>query len=87
MHPTQYFECVNLLQVEYKSRTIWRGNWPRTRVSRGDSTDAWVVASPQEVVEGFAARLSLTLQQAGATEYALPPRVTTGFWDRRFRGG
>ena len=51
-----------------------------------DGTDAWVVALPQEVVEGFAARLSLTLQQAGAAESALPPRVTTGFWDRRFRG-
>ena len=48
-------------------------------------TDAWVVSSPQEVIDGFAARLRLTLQQAGAAESALPPRVTTAFWDRRFR--
>jgi hypothetical protein len=50
-----------------------------------DGTDAWAVSSPQEVIDGFAARLRLTLQQAGAAEAALPPRVTTAFWDRRFR--
>ena len=48
-------------------------------------TDAWAVSSPQEVIDGFAARLRLTLQQAGAAQAALPPRVTTAFWDRRFR--
>ena len=41
-------------------------------------TSAWVVSSPQEIVDGFASRLDLR-------EKPLPPCVTTRYWAHKFR--
>jgi hypothetical protein len=41
-------------------------------------TNAWVVSSPQEIVDGFASRLDLR-------EMPLPPCVTTRYWAHKFR--